>query len=275
MRDYGVVSPNFWIKGTGKDLRGDPPAQVVALYLMTSPHSSMIGVFYLPKLYISEETGCSLQATSKALRRLISVGFCDYDDPTQTIFVVRMAAFQVAESLQPGDKRVIGLKKDVERILSPRLRQRFLEVYGRLFHLVPADWKPEGAYQAPQGASQAPSYAPSIPLRSQDQDQDQDQEQQKALGLETVPGLDAKAWSEWFEYRKESGKPIKGEKSIAKAQLAMAKLGPRQQEAVDHSMSNGYQGLFLPKPLNGGRAIPEEPAKPASPTGFDSPGNWR
>src|SRR6202034_1574664 len=112
MRDYGIVSPKFWIGETGKALHGDPMAQVVALYLMTSPHATMTGVFHCPLLYISHETGSPSKGASKALRRLIQVGFCEYETASETVFVIRMAAYQVAESLKPNDKRVSWLKKE-------------------------------------------------------------------------------------------------------------------------------------------------------------------
>ena len=40
VRDYGKVSPQFWVGKTGKRLRGDMEAQIVALYLMTSPRTN-------------------------------------------------------------------------------------------------------------------------------------------------------------------------------------------------------------------------------------------
>lgn len=60
-----------------------------------------------------------------------------------------------------------------------------------------------------------------------------------------VPGLDPGAWEQWSVYREKIKKPIR-DASIEAAQKAMAKLGDRQAEAVEHSMANGYTGLFLP-----------------------------
>ena len=45
MRDYSKVSAQFWVGKTGRALSGDMQTQVVAMYLMTSPHANMIGVF--------------------------------------------------------------------------------------------------------------------------------------------------------------------------------------------------------------------------------------
>jgi hypothetical protein len=136
MRDYGQISPQFWIGETGKLLRGDPGAQVLAIYLMTSPHSTMTGVFHCPVLYMAHETGLGMEGASKALKRLLEVGFCEYDGASECIFVVRMAAYQIAESLKPGDNRVLGLKKEVAKMTVPLLRDRFLVVYGEAFGLV-------------------------------------------------------------------------------------------------------------------------------------------
>jgi hypothetical protein len=136
VRDYGTVSPKFWIEGTGKTLRGDADAQLVALYLMTSPHAIATGVFHLPKLYVAHEIGIPIEAASKALQRLIDEGFCSYDDPSEVVFVHRLAAFQIAEQLSPNDKRVSWLRREVEKMPSALLKQRFLAVYGQAFHLI-------------------------------------------------------------------------------------------------------------------------------------------
>lgn len=49
MRDYAKVSPRFWLGETGRELRkAGAEAQVVAFYLMTSPHANMLGLYYLP-----------------------------------------------------------------------------------------------------------------------------------------------------------------------------------------------------------------------------------
>jgi hypothetical protein len=164
VRDYGVVSPKFWTGKTGKKLRENRDAQVVAMYLMTSPHSTMTGVFYCPLTYISHDTGCSFEGASKAIRCLIEEGFCLYDYDLDTVFVVTMASWQIGRSLKPDDKRVMGLRRDVENMQSPLLRNKFLSVYGDAFNL--SDLFSERVLEAP-----------SEPLRSQDQDQEQDHEQ--------------------------------------------------------------------------------------------------
>ena len=148
MRDYGIVTPAFWIGATGKQLRGDVNAQLIAMYLMTSPHSSMTGVFHCPVIYMAHETGLTLEGASKGLHRLCEVGFCEYDEASETVFVVNMASFQIAKSLKPGDNRIAGLKKEVAKMAPAIMRERFIAIYSVAFCL---DIQPQktSPYKAP------------------------------------------------------------------------------------------------------------------------------
>ena len=71
----GKVSPQFWIGETGKLLRGDANAQLLALYLMTCPHSTMTGVFHCPILYMAHETGMGLEGYQRPLQGSLKWGF--------------------------------------------------------------------------------------------------------------------------------------------------------------------------------------------------------
>ena len=135
MRDYGKVSPQFWTGKTGKALRGDLEAQVVAMYLMTSPHANMIGVYHLPMLYLSHETGLSIEGASKGLAKCVELGFCVYDDESETVFVVEMAAHQVGEELKESDNRVKSVVRQFKAISSPLIADAFHVRYGEPFNL--------------------------------------------------------------------------------------------------------------------------------------------
>src|SRR5690625_3120250 len=105
MRDYGKVAPQFWTGSTGKELRAHGhEAVIVGLYLMTSPHANMIGLYYLPVLYIAHETGLGLEGARKGLQRACEAGFCTYDDTSEYVFVHAMARFQIAHSWKPADR---------------------------------------------------------------------------------------------------------------------------------------------------------------------------
>ncbi|ASF48096.1 hypothetical protein [Methylovulum psychrotolerans] len=76
MRDYGKVSPKFWTGRTGKAIKAEGmEAVLVAMYLMTSPHADMLGVYYLPTVYIAHDTGLPLAGACKGLDGCIKAGF--------------------------------------------------------------------------------------------------------------------------------------------------------------------------------------------------------
>ena len=135
MRDYAKISGTFWTGKTGKALRGDMQAQIVALYLMSSPHSEMTGVFNCPILYIAHETGLSIEGASEGLASLIEAGFCTFDHETDTVFVHEMARYQIGDELKPTDNRIIGVQKIYAKMPESLIRRGFYAKYKELFFL--------------------------------------------------------------------------------------------------------------------------------------------
>jgi hypothetical protein len=166
MREYAKVSGLFWIGKTGKSLRGDTEAQLLALYMMTSPHSNMIGVFHCPIIYMAHETGMTLEGASKALTRLIEADFCLYDDGSEVVWVKEMAAHQIGERLSPKDKQCAGVRNQYQQIAQPHIQQGFHARYAKDYHLDPVV---KATTENP-----SPFQAPSKPLRSQEQEQEQE-----------------------------------------------------------------------------------------------------
>lgn len=172
MRDYGIVSPRFWIGETGRKLRSMPYAQRVAMYLLTAPASEMTGVYYCPVATILNDVGLpseslardhegALKAVIEALKALQSLDFCEFDFDSEYVFVKEMARWQIAEKLKPTDNRVKGIIKTVESMPEP-MRSRFIARYNDDFSL---------GFEV---GKQQKNKAPSEPLRSQEQEQEQD-----------------------------------------------------------------------------------------------------
>lgn len=172
MRDYGKVSPQFWIGRTGKALRGNAEAQLLALYLMTSPHANMIGVYHCPVAYMAHETGLTIEGASEALQSLIDVDFCTFDEADEYVFVHQFALHQIGESLAANDKRCKGVENELAKVPKNQCWQSF-----RARYAVP--------YNLPLLAQTAiPLEAPLEPLGSQKQKQKQ---KQKDISPEVEP----------------------------------------------------------------------------------------
>lgn len=196
MRKYSSITPKFWIGKTGRKLRGDISAKLVAAYLLSCPNNDMTGVFYCPLCQISAETGLPLEAPSvplpspfqgplkgirEALETLQREDFAIYDYESEYVFVKKMALFQIAPELKPTDKRVTGIKTAIES-MPENFKYLFIKEYNECFNLgfkdIPAPDFKEFCNQTQEENKtvESPLEAPSKALRSQEQEQEQEQE---------------------------------------------------------------------------------------------------
>ena len=135
MREYASVSPLVWIGKTGKALRGHMEAQILQHYLISSPHSNSIGIYYLPFSYILNDTGLSEKGALKGLQRLSEVSFMGYDRDSEVVFVYEMAKWQIGESLHPNDKQVKGIQSLYDNLPENPFLSKFFDLYADRFHL--------------------------------------------------------------------------------------------------------------------------------------------
>lgn len=242
MRDYGIVTPAFWIGETGKKLRGDVNAQLLAMYLMTSPHSSMTGVFHCPVIYMAHETGMTFEGASKGLQRLCEVGFCEYDEASECVFVINMASFQIAESLKPGDNRIAGLKKEVAKMAPAVFKYRFIATYSVAFCL---EIQPEKT--SPSEAPAKPRTGSGARTGSGSEDKTPPRKRSEKASAFIIPDwINAAHWTTWHSCAKRK-KATDDQKQMAVDKLdAWRKAGKDYASALENAALGGYQGLFLP-----------------------------
>lgn len=216
MRDYGMVSPRFWIGETGRKLRKLPDAQRVAMYLLTAPMADMTGVFYCPVATILNDVGApceplaypskglstpsegsltpldrGFEGVKKALLALQELGFCVYDFESEYVFVKEMARWQIAPKLKPSDNRSKGLRKTVENMPNP-MRARFIARYNEDFALGFDEQEVEKMISECGGLISY-SEAPCKALPSQEQEQEQEQDISSRVSTETLSSANANA----------------------------------------------------------------------------------
>jgi len=176
MREYAKVVPKMWHGKTMKALRKHPEALIVAMYLITSPSSNMLGLFPQPLMYMAYETGLGIEGASKGLHVCVDAGFCSYDEESEFVFVHEMASYQIASELSPKDKQCVGIQKAYDALPENPFLEAWHDRYAAAFHLANKrknDGGKQGAYQAP-----------SMPHRSQEQEQEQEQEYPSSLRSE-------------------------------------------------------------------------------------------
>jgi len=137
MRDYAKVAPLFWTRGSGKKLRGDPEAQVLALYLVTCPSANMVGIYYVPFVSVAHETGLEADRTRAAMSRLAESGFAFYDEEAELAWVPNMASYQLGDEISPKDNRHKGILAELQRVAGHEFVDRFYGRYAEAYSLPP------------------------------------------------------------------------------------------------------------------------------------------
>ena len=135
MRQYANFAPSFWTGETGRQFRGDHTTQLVLAYLITSPSSNMLGLYYLPIPMICYELSMSERDVRKGLQRGFEGGFCDYDEPSETVFVYRAAHFQIGPKLKRADNRVKSIESMIRGFCKSVFYNDFLDLYGEAYSL--------------------------------------------------------------------------------------------------------------------------------------------
>jgi hypothetical protein len=238
MRDYGKVSPKFWTGDTGKAIKKKgADAVIVAVYLMTSPHSNMLGLFYQPVLYMAHETGLGIEGASKGLAECIEAGFCAYDEASEMVWVFEMATYQIAAALKPDDKRCKGVQKDYDALPRNPYLGEFFDRYCEAFHL----------------QERRSCEAPSMPHASQEQEQEQEQDQEQKQ--ETPPrkrvatppiarpeDVCESVWRDWTALRAKKRTTV-SETAIEGARAEAAKAGLSLEAFLRIWVTRGSQGM--------------------------------
>lgn len=234
MREYVKLSPKFWTGPTGRAVRrAGVEAQLVALYLLSSPHANFIGMYHLPLVYISADTGLGLETVRAALVAVERTGFARYDEDSECVWVVESAKWQVGEEMKAADAKTKYVQKEFDALPSDcPFKREFMARYGDAYHM-------RGAVPASTPATKAAGQA------------------QKVLTMSTLTPGEAKlheAIGLFTASRDELGLSTPaGDKRIVAAALTLAaSVGHhaachalyRAQKAGDHDVQDLEQYVF-------------------------------
>ena len=87
MRDYGRVHVSFWSSETIRSMSED--GRVLALYLLTSPHATLAGIFRLPDGYVCEDLQWTPERVSIAFSETLSKRFANSCETTKWGWVTK------------------------------------------------------------------------------------------------------------------------------------------------------------------------------------------
>lgn len=154
MRDFAKVAPTFWTGETGRKIKQmGPDVQLVGLYLVTNPHTTPLGIYYLPLAYMDQDLALSREAIKQALALLYEAQFSIYDTETEVIWVYEMAKYQIGQMLRPKDHKVQWVNKLFSALPKSNLLRDFYTKYSKAYHIRDGRFRKGNLGASCQGAS--------------------------------------------------------------------------------------------------------------------------
>lgn len=101
MRDYGRVHSSFWTSATTRSMSED--GRALALYLLTSPHATIAGVFRLPDGYVCEDLQWEAKRVDEGFDELFVKGFAKRCATSKWVWVLRHLEWNALEN--PNQKK--------------------------------------------------------------------------------------------------------------------------------------------------------------------------
>lgn len=100
MRTYGSIQTKFW---THRDVIGlSDQSKLLASYLLSSPHTNMLGCFRIPIGYIAEDLRWTIETATKALNDLSEIDFLTYDPTSGWVIIHNFLKYHPIENPNQG-----------------------------------------------------------------------------------------------------------------------------------------------------------------------------
>src|SRR5438128_2861858 len=103
------VSPRYW---SGDRSAWSDREKLLGLYLLTCPHRTTEGLYYLPKGYIGTDLGWTPRQIDEALATLLAVGFVKYDEAAQVVLLPKALKRQRPTTV----KQIAGAVRQLELV---------------------------------------------------------------------------------------------------------------------------------------------------------------
>ncbi|WP_163369304.1 hypothetical protein [Endozoicomonas acroporae] len=115
MKEFGKVSSQFWISDDIQPL--SDKARLLALYLLTTGHGNLIGIFRMPKGYMAADLNWDEPSVERAIAELTTSGFLLASDQCQYICIPQFMEHNPVDNITQIDARLKLLVKLPQMLL--------------------------------------------------------------------------------------------------------------------------------------------------------------
>ena len=93
---YSKIDSLFWRDQKNRKLSDD--GKLLFLYLLTCPHRSSIGLYYLPEQYVASDIKWTLERVQKGFKELLQNGCVKYDKDNEIVFIKNFLRYNSFEN---------------------------------------------------------------------------------------------------------------------------------------------------------------------------------
>lgn len=123
---YYRISPKLWDHARQHGWTAD--TQILALYLLTSPHRNIAGLYRLPRAYLMEDLGWDAERLSEPFAQLLREGFVEYDEAARVVLICHALAYDAPANAN----QIRGVLKQLAEIPATPLLER-LQLFAKQF----------------------------------------------------------------------------------------------------------------------------------------------
>lgn len=175
---YRTIDAKFWHDQKITKLSKD--AKFFMLYLVTNPHSHLCGLYYLPSVMATHESGLKKSELDTLWHTLSSAGLAYRDDENQVVWVVNMLGYQGR-----GSKNEAAAAKQLQLFTDSPLIARFITRYPQFHDRVSIGYPAQ--------------YQIGTPEQEQEQEQEREQEQEQKSAAKPLSSAAADApFAKWW-----------------------------------------------------------------------------
>ncbi len=244
MREYGKIHSSFW---TSSDIRSmTEDGRTLAAYLLTSPHSNMLGCFRVPQAYVSDDLKWPMERVAEGFAELYRKGWATLSEGSNWVVIHKFLKWnqpenpnvvKAAEKLFDQIPDDCGVKAYLAWALAefePRFSAEKLSKFKPFPN--PFDTSPK-AYRKPEPEPE--------PNQSQSQEPEPSAAAKKK-SLELPDWIPEDAWDAFVAMRKKIKAPLTDDAvKLAFGQLEkLMQAGHRPRAVLEQSTLNSWRGLF-------------------------------
>lgn len=88
----------------------DDDCKLLWLYLLSTRHRNIVGLYSLPHVYATHQLKWSMKKYKKAFNKLLEIGFIKYDEETELVFIVNFLSHKF-NAMQNGNQVTSAIEK--------------------------------------------------------------------------------------------------------------------------------------------------------------------